>query len=130
MNLSYLLINHGLHLCCFRLSPLTDAPQQIRHEASLHIEHLSSTRRFLGPSQTDTMLASPSHLLYAAKNVLDVEGRLIRKWLIIHGGKDEFIPVSQSSLMRELLVGLGVPNVRFRAYKEMNHIDTVTCQSL
>ena len=109
-----------------RLSPITDAPQQIRHEASLRVEHLSGTRRFVGPSQTDAMLASPSHLLYAAKNVLDVEGRLLRKWLIIHGGRDEYVPIAQSSLMRELLVGLGVPNVRFRAYKDMAHTDSLT----
>ncbi|CED85605.1 hypothetical protein [Phaffia rhodozyma] len=106
------------------LSPMTDIPLQIRHEANLYAEHVSATRRFFGPSQTESMLASPAHILFAARNVLNVgETGLNTRFLIIHGGKDEWVPVRQSVLLRELLVGLGVQEVSFRAYKAMGHLD-------
>lgn len=65
---------------------MTDIPLQIRHEATLYLEHLASTRRFFGPSQTEAMLASPAHILFAAKAVLDPkEERMVDKLLVVHG---------------------------------------------
>ena len=67
-----------------RLAPVTDVLKQIRHESVNYWEHLAPTRRALGPSQTACMLHSPAHLLFAAKNVLDVN-RLPSRVMILHG---------------------------------------------
>lgn len=69
-----------------RLSAPTDIPLQVRHEASLYMEHLAYTRRYFGPAHVQCMLASPSFCLYAAKAVIDVNHpQMIKRWLLVHG---------------------------------------------
>ena len=66
----------------------------------------------------------PSHLLYGAKELIDPT-RLPSKWLIIAGGKDRLVPCSQSVLLRLLLVGVGVPDVRLKLYKDETHMGSL-----
>lgn len=63
---------------------------------------------------------SPSHLLYASTPIL-LPALLPQSWLIIHGGKDHAIPYSQSVLLRLLLVGAGIEDVRLKLYKDETH---------
>lgn len=66
---------------------------------------------------------SPSHLLYAASPLLSLSPAsllplLPRRFLLIHGGRDPLVPFSQSTLLRTLLVGLGIDEVRLRLCRD------------
>lgn len=50
--------------------------------------------------------------------------------LLIHGGKDAVVDVSQSTLLRTLLIGCGVESVRLRAYRELGHAEAVAAMFL
>jgi hypothetical protein len=77
------------------------------------------------PLLTPRQLHSPAHLLYAAKNILDAS-LLPPKVLLIHGGRDACVDISQSTL----LVGCGVDSVRLRAYRELGHAEAVAAMFL
>lgn len=67
-----------------RLSPVADVIKQVRHESKLWLEHVSPLRRALGSSQTRCMKHSLGHILFAARNLVEVEW-LPERVLIIHG---------------------------------------------
>ena len=93
------------------------------NEADLGIEHLSSHRRWTGPQQFQCLLHSPTHLLMHSKACLDPTF-LPPKFLLIHGGLDKLVPISQAILLRSLLLEIGVKNAELLAFRKMNHFDT------
>lgn len=107
-------------------SGLSDVIKAFRHESERGVEDLSILRRSSGPSHTSCLLHSPAHLLYASKNLLDPH-LLPPKILLVHGGKDEVIPIEQSTLLKTLLVGIGVQHVRLRAYRKLGHVESLAC---
>ncbi|UZJ54327.1 hypothetical protein CBS101457_003647 [Exobasidium rhododendri] len=106
------------------LAGVFDVIKCFRGESDRGVEHLSALRRSCGPSHTSCLLHSPAHLLYAAKNIIDVS-LLPPKFLLIHGGKDTVVDISQSTLLKTLLSGIGVDNVNLRAYRELGHAEAV-----
>lgn len=73
---------------------------------------------------SDKPLLSPSHLLYAASHILDPT-RLPPQFLIIAGGKDRDVPYSQAVLLKTLLAGVGVRDVRLRLYRDETHFGSL-----
>lgn len=106
------------------IAGVSDVIKGYRHESERGIETLSSLRRSVGPNHTACLLHSPAHLLYAAKNILDI-GLLHPKFLLIHGGKDSVVPIEQSTLMKTLLTGVGLEHVKLRAYRELGHAESI-----
>ena len=106
------------------LSGVSDVIKGFRSESERGLEHLSFLRRATGPSHIQCLLHSPAHLLYAAKNILDTR-LLPPKFLLIHGGNDTVVPVEQSTLLKTLLVGIGVHSVRLRAYRHLGHAESI-----
>jgi len=106
------------------LAGVSDIIKGFRNETDRGIEHLSVLRRAMGPSHTSCLLHSPAHLLFAAKNMLDT-ALLPPKFLLIHGGKDAVVPIEQSTLMKTLLVGVGISHVSLRAYRELGHAEAL-----
>ncbi|KAK0524223.1 hypothetical protein OC835_005991 [Tilletia horrida] len=106
------------------LAGVSDVIKGFRNETERGIEHLSVLRRAMGPSHTSCLLHSPAHLLFAAKNMLDT-ALLPPKFLLIHGGKDAVVPIEQSTLMKTLLVGVGIGHVSLRAYRELGHAEAL-----
>ncbi len=100
------------------LSGISDVIKGFRSESERGLEHLSYLRRATGPSHFNCLIHSPAHLLYAAKNIVDTR-LLPPKFLLVHGGKDQVVPVEQSTLLKTLLVGIGVEQVRLRAYRNL-----------
>ncbi|CDU25319.1 uncharacterized protein SPSC_05153 [Sporisorium scitamineum] len=108
------------------LSGISDVIKGFRSESERGLEHLSYLRRATGPSHFNCLIHSPAHLLYASKNIVDTR-LLPTKFLLIHGGKDNVVPVEQSTLLKTLLVGLGVEQVRLRAYRNLGHAESIAC---
>lgn len=106
------------------LAGVYDVIKCFRNESDRGVEHLSLLRRSCGPSHTACLLHSPAHLLYAAKNILDTS-LLPPRFLLVHGGKDAVVDISQSTLLKTLLSGIGVENVKLRAYRELGHVEAV-----
>jgi len=100
---------------------------------------VSSLSKVCGPTKSDAELAryvhstlslvcvapdpsprsSPCHLLYASSPLLTASpSSLPSKFLLIHGGADQVVPYSQSVLLKNLLNGVGVKEVRLRLYRE------------
>ncbi|CEH14242.1 Carboxylesterase and related proteins [Ceraceosorus bombacis] len=111
------------------VSGVSDVIKGFRNESDRGIEHLSVLRRACGPSHTACLLHSPAHLIYAAKNIVDAS-LFPPKILLIHGGKDSVVDVSQSTLLKTLLVGCGVGSVRLRAYKQLGHAEAIAAMFL
>ncbi|KAN0061120.1 hypothetical protein ACQY0O_006855 [Thecaphora frezii] len=107
-------------------SGISDVIKGFRSESEAGLEHLSSLRRATGPSHIQCLLNSPAHLLYAAKNILDTR-LLPPKVLLVHGGKDSVVPIEQSTLLKTLLVGVGVKEVKLRAYRHLGHAESLAC---
>lgn len=108
------------------LSGISDVIKGFRSESERGLEHLSYLRRATGPSHFNCLIHSPAHLLYAAKNIVDTR-LLPPKFLLVHGGKDQVVPVEQSTLLKTLLVGIGVEQVRLRAYRNLGHAESIAC---
>ncbi|SNX85204.1 uncharacterized protein MEPE_03913 [Melanopsichium pennsylvanicum] len=108
------------------LSGISDVIKGFRSESERGLEHVSYLRRAMGPSHFNCLIHSPAHLLYAAKNILDTR-LLPSKFLMVHGGKDGVVPVEQSTLLKTLLVGVGVHQVRLRAYRNLGHAESIAC---
>ncbi|TKY89924.1 hypothetical protein EX895_001221 [Sporisorium graminicola] len=108
------------------LSGISDVIKGFRSESERGLEHLSYLRRATGPSHFNCLIHSPAHLLYAAKNIVDTR-LLPSKFLLVHGGKDSVVPVEQSTLLKTLLVGIGVDQVRLRAYRNLGHAESIAC---
>ncbi|CAO1635656.1 unnamed protein product [Parajaminaea phylloscopi] len=107
-------------------SGVSDVIKGFRNETERGVEDLSVLRRSCGPSHTGCLLHSPAHLLYAAKNLID-PSLLPPKVLLVHGGQDAVVPIEQSTLLKTLLVGIGVTHVRLRAYRKLGHVESVAC---
>lgn len=108
------------------LSGISDVIKGFRSESERGLEHLSFLRRATGPSHFNCLIHSPAHLLYAAKNIVDTR-LLPPKFLLVHGGKDQVVPVEQSTLLKTLLVGIGVDHVKLRAYRNLGHAESIAC---
>lgn len=106
------------------LSGIYDPVKHVRTEARAGWEVISTLRRALGPSHSQTLLNSPAHLMFASKHFLQID-RLPSKVLLIHGGRDTNVPIVQSVLCKTLLVAVGVEEVRLRAYRELGHLDSL-----
>ncbi|KAK4051505.1 hypothetical protein OIO90_004719 [Microbotryomycetes sp. JL221] len=106
------------------VSGVFDVVKQLRFESKQAIEDISALRRACGPSTSAMLQSCPSHLLYGAKELIDPT-RLPSKWLLIAGGRDRLIPYSQSVLLRLLLVGVGVQDVRLKLYKDETHMGSL-----
>lgn len=108
------------------LSGISDVIKGFRSESERGLEHLSYLRRATGPSHFNCLIHSPAHLLYAAKNIIDTR-LLPPKFLLVHGGKDQVCAVEQSTLLKTLLVGIGVPEIKLRAYRNLGHAESIAC---
>ncbi|KAK4049969.1 hypothetical protein OIV83_003793 [Microbotryomycetes sp. JL201] len=106
------------------ISGVSDVVKQLRFESKQGIEDISALRRACGPSSSAMLQSCPSHLLYGAKELIDPT-RLPPKWLLIAGGRDQLVPYSQSVLLRLLLVGVGVQDVRLKLYKDESHMGSL-----
>jgi acetyl esterase/lipase len=106
------------------LSPVADVIKQVRHEAKCWLEHVSPLRRSLGSSQTRCMRHSLGHILFAAKDIVDVD-LLPRGALILHGKRNQLVPEWQGTWLAELLRGFDF-EVTLRTYSRLGHFDVVT----
>ncbi|BEI83796.1 hypothetical protein CcaverHIS002_0404000 [Cutaneotrichosporon cavernicola] len=106
------------------LSPVADVIKQVRHEAKCWLEHVSPLRRSLGSSQTRCMRHSLGHILFAAKDLVDVD-LLPRGALILHGKRNQLVPEWQGTWLAELLRGFDF-EVTLRTYARLGHFDVVT----
>jgi len=106
------------------LSSITDVEKHIAWESIYGVQHLSNTRRILGPSHTICMFHSPAHILFASRNVVNVD-RLPAKFLFIHGDADETTHHTQSGTMKELLRGVGVADVQLKLH-DAGHVAVLT----
>lgn len=106
------------------LSPVADVIKQVRHEAKCWLEHVSPLRRSLGSSQTRCMRHSLGHILFAAKDIVDVD-MLPRGALILHGKRNQLVPEWQGTWLAELLKGFDF-DVTLRTYSRLGHFDVVT----
>ncbi|GAA5905564.1 hypothetical protein JCM8208_005772 [Rhodotorula glutinis] len=99
---------------------------------------VSSLARFCHDEkqERDILQACPSHLLYAASPLLarspslstsspsastaapPLSSLLPPRFLLIHGGRDPLVPFSQATLLRNLLVGIGVSEARLRLCRD------------
>ncbi|GAA5845390.1 hypothetical protein JCM5353_004820 [Sporobolomyces roseus] len=96
-----------------------DTVKQIKKEKEMGMSQVSALQRVCGPTKSDAELASPCHLLYASSSLLTAfPSSLPEKFLLIHGGADQIVPYSQSVLLKNLLVGVGLQQVRLRLYRE------------
>jgi hypothetical protein len=114
----------GRLLTFIRLSPVADVIKQVRHEAKCWLEHVSPLRRALGSSQTKCMRHSLGHILFAARNIVELDW-MPDHVLVIHGGNDQLVPVWQSVWLADLLNGLDVPTA-IRQHARLAHFDVVT----
>lgn len=105
---------------------LSDVIKGYRLEMKQGIEHLSYLRRFVGPSHAQCLLHSPVHLLMEKKSIIE-PSFLPNKFLLIHGGKDQTIPLYHSSLLKTLLSESGVGEVKLRAYRNLGHFEALAC---
>ncbi|PVF96765.1 alpha/beta-hydrolase [Serendipita vermifera] len=96
-------------------SPVTNVDEQVTDEANRGMQHLSTTRRVLGPSERSCYFHSPAHLLYAARNIVNL-ALLPSKFLFIHGGLDRYIDHKQSETMKEILRGVGIQDANIKLY--------------
>lgn len=108
------------------LSGISDVVQQYRHQMISGVEHISYLRRHAGPSHTQCQLHSPAQLVLGALGVLD-PSFLPPKFLLIHGGMDQVVPFSQSTVFANLLREAKVPEVTLRAYRHLAHTETLLC---
>ncbi|CAK9787008.1 alpha/beta-hydrolase [Cutaneotrichosporon oleaginosum] len=106
------------------LSPVADVIKQVRHEARCWLEHVSPLRRSLGSSQTRCMRHSLGHILFAAKDIVDVN-LLPHSALILHGKSNQLVPEWQGTWLAELLRGFDF-DVTLQAYSRLGHFDVVT----
>ncbi|GAA5955807.1 hypothetical protein JCM3765_001857 [Sporobolomyces pararoseus] len=99
-----------------------DNVKQMKWENQLGLSEVSTLPKVFGSSkQSDAELASPSHLLYAASSLLSSSPTMLSiRFLLVHGGKDRLTPYSQSVLLKNLLIGIGIKSerVRLRLYRE------------
>ncbi|GAA5846715.1 hypothetical protein JCM9279_003423 [Rhodotorula babjevae] len=98
---------------------------------------VSSLARFCQDDERDILQACPSHLIYAASPLLartpssstspsstsaaaapPLSSLLPPRFLLIHGGRDPLVPFSQATLLRNLLVGIGVSEARLRLCRD------------
>ncbi|CAD6584803.1 MAG: hypothetical protein CYPHOPRED_002852 [Cyphobasidiales sp. Tagirdzhanova-0007] len=107
------------------LAGVSDVIKHIRNEFKSGIEQISPLRKALGPSHASCLMASPSHLLFGAKEIINTDF-LPRNILLIHGGADRDIPIVQTVLLKTLLQGVGVKNVVLRAYRDLSHMECIT----
>jgi len=101
-----------------------DVIKGYRHECELGVEHLSFLRRWMGPQSEQCLMHSPTHLLNYSKPNID-PSFLPPRFLLIHGGRDGYIPISHSILLKSLLQDVGVKLVEFQAIRDMSHADTL-----
>lgn len=108
------------------IAGLCDVIKGFRHECELGVEDLSILRRWTGPQSAQCLVHSPTHLLDYFKSMID-PSFLPSRFLLIHGGRDGYIPISHSILLKSLLEEIGVESVELRAFREMTHADTLKC---
>lgn len=97
------------------IDAITNVDEQLTEETSRGIQHLSLTRRLLGPSERTCYFHSPAHLLYAARNILQLQ-LLPQKVLFIHGGLDRYTKHTQSETMKEIMRGVGIQDAKVKVY--------------
>lgn len=107
------------------LAGVSDVIKHIRYEFKNGVEEISPLRKALGPSHASCLMASPSHLIFGAKQIINTDF-LPEHFLLVHGGADRDIPIVQTVLLRTLLQGVGVKNVVFKAYRDLTHLECVT----
>ncbi|GAA6008395.1 hypothetical protein JCM11491_004460 [Sporobolomyces phaffii] len=106
-----------------------DNLKQMKRERELGLSHVSALENVLGPTKSDAEHASSSHLLYAASSLLSASpSSLPTKFLIVHGGADRLVPYSQSVLLKNLLVGVGIASerVQLRLYRHETGLGSLT----
>lgn len=126
------------------MAGVVDVIKHIRAEFKAGIEQISPLKKALGPSHASCLMASPSHLIFGAKQVCTVSQSpsyfadeissvqifdtsfLPPNILLIHGGADQSIPIVQTVLLKTLLQGVGVRNVTLKAYRDLTHLECVT----
>ncbi|GAA6054110.1 hypothetical protein JCM3770_006177, partial [Rhodotorula araucariae] len=92
-----------------------DVVKQYKWEESCGATEVSSLLRMCHSAEHDILQACPSHLLYAASPLLTpavTPALLPPRFLVVHGGRDPLVPLSQATLLRNLLVAVGVAQVR------------------
>lgn len=108
------------------LAGVSDVIKKFHEETMAGIEHLSALRRATGPSQAQCTTHSPTHLLIDARKILDTSF-LPKKYLLIHGGQDNVVSLTHSTLLRTVLSDEGVERIEMRAYRDMSHMEALTC---
>ncbi|SPO42306.1 uncharacterized protein PSFLO_07789 [Pseudozyma flocculosa] len=97
------------------------------YEPEIEIPPLAGLLLFSGISDPHPVPASLSGAPpLRGQNILDTR-LLPPKVLLVHGGKDSVVPVEQSTLLKTLLVGIGVENVKLRAYRHLGHAESLAC---
>ena len=103
---------------------LSDVIKCYLHNVEMGTEHLGMLRRWAGPRRYQCIIHSPTHLLNNTKDNFD-PAFLPSNFLLIHGGRDKFVPISQAALLQSLLMEVGVKNVELFACRDLGHFDTL-----
>ena len=103
---------------------MSDVIKCYLHNVEMGTEHLGMLRRWAGPRQYQCIIHSPTHLLNNTKDKFD-PAFLPSNFLLIHGGRDKFVPISQAALLQSLLMEVGVKNVELFACRDLGHYDTL-----
>lgn len=103
---------------------MSDVIKCYLHNVEMGTEHLGMLRRWAGPRQYQCIIHSPTHLLNNTKDKFD-PAFLPPNFLLIHGGRDKFVPISQAALLQSLLMEVGVKNVELFACRDLGHYDTL-----
>lgn len=103
---------------------LSDVIKCYLHDVERGTEHLGMLRRWAGPRQYQCIIHSPTHLLNNSKFTFD-PAFLPSKFLLIHGGRDRLVPISQAALLQSLLLEVGVKHAELLAYRDLGHFDTL-----
>lgn len=106
------------------LAGLSDVIQGYEYEKRHGLEHLSILRRWAGPGRTRCILHSPVCILKACRPFVDAS-LLPPKFLLVHGGADGVVPVSQVLQLGGLLEEAGVAHVDVKIYPSMTHRDAM-----
>ncbi|KAK9895047.1 alpha/beta-hydrolase [Cystobasidium minutum MCA 4210] len=104
---------------------ISDVIKHTRNEFKNGLEQISPLRKALGPSHAQCLMASPSHLLFGAKQIINPKN-LPQHVLLIHGGQDHSVPIVQSVLLKTLLQGVHVRDVTLKAYRDLSHMECLT----
>ncbi|ORX97667.1 hypothetical protein K493DRAFT_406876 [Basidiobolus meristosporus CBS 931.73] len=107
-------------------SGMFDTKSQYHHERYRGIEEISGLARVMGLPDAPNGLTSPSALLLHAlerENQDVLRSLLPSRMLIVHGDKDNIVPLHSARTFFNQLCKVGIADVKLKIYSNMKHIN-------